>query len=311
MNIDPELQPILARMGKLDLISDIPAARAEIRRRAATNPAPAADRFITRDTVVLASGGHEIPIRVYTPLGAGPFPAFIYMHGGCFITGDLDTADSQCRPVVLGANAVVISVDYRLAPEHPFPAQLEDCYETLLWTVEQATKLNIDPDRIAVGGRSAGGCLATEVALKARDEGGPAIAYLLLLIPVTDHRLETPSSHEITDDRMLNRETCEAMWRFYLQESPPETPYAVPMLATDLSGLPPALVQLVENDPLRDEGLAYAQRLLTAGVSTEIQLVPGAWHVFETQAPQSRLAIRTTSNWVNALNAALRSDRVD
>lgn len=311
MNIDPELRPVFERMGVLDLISDIPAARAEIRRRAAAFPAPPDDRIVSRDRVIPGPGGHQIPVRVYTPRGDGPFPLVIYMHGGCFITGDLDTAESQCRPIVLGANAVVISVDYRLAPEHPFPAQLDDCYATLLWAVEQAAELNIDPARIAVGGRSAGGCLATAVALKARDEDGPTLIYQALLIPVTDDRLDTPSSHEIVDERILNRKTCEAMWKFYLQDSSAETGYAVPMRTRDLHGLPPALVQLCENDPLRDEGLMYAQRLLSAGVSTEIQLVPGAWHVFESQAPTSRLAVRTTANWVNAINAALHSDRVD
>jgi acetyl esterase/lipase len=305
LNLDPELAPIFASMGPLDLISDIPAARAEIRARAAANPMPVDDRFTSRDTAIPGPDDNEIPIRIYTPRGDGPFPALVYMHGGCFITGDLDTAESQCRPIVTGANAVVVSVDYRLAPEHPFPAQLDDSYAVLLWVEEHAGELNVEATRIAVGGRSAGGCLATAMAIKARDEGGPSLVYQLLLVPVTDNALDTQSSYEITDERILNRKTCEAMWGFYLQGESPEAPYAVPMRTGDLSGLPPALVQICENDPLRDEGLAYAQRLLAAHVPTEIQLVPGVWHVFETQAPNSRIATRATANWVEAVNAAL------
>jgi len=125
-------------MGPLDLISDIPAARAEIRARSAANPPSADERFTNYDTIVPGPDGNDIPVRVYTPTGDGPFPAMIYMHGGCFITGDLDTAESQCRPVVTGANAIVISVDYRLAPEHSFPAQLDDSYAVLLWAAAHA-----------------------------------------------------------------------------------------------------------------------------------------------------------------------------
>jgi acetyl esterase/lipase len=287
------------------MISDIPAARAEIRARALANPPQPDDRFSVRDITVAGPVGNRIPVRIYTPNGDGPFPLMIYMHGGCFITGDLDTAESQCRPIVTGANAMVISVDYRLAPEHPFPAQLDDSYAVLLWAVAHATDLKVDRHRIAVGGRSAGGCLATAMATKARDENGPSLVYQLLLVPVTDDRLTTKSSHDITDPRILNRETCAAMWRFYLDGQSPDSSYAVPMRTRDLSSLPPALVVTCELDPLRDEGLAYAQRLIGAGASVEIQHIPGAWHVFETQAPTSRLATRTTANWVAAVEAGL------
>jgi acetyl esterase/lipase len=305
MNIDPELLQIFEKMGPLDLINDIPAARAEIRARALANPPQQDDRFSVRDITVGGPAGNRIPVRIYTPVGDGPFPLMIYMHGGCFITGDLDTAESQCRPIVTGANAVVISVDYRLAPEHPFPAQLDDSYAVLLWAVAHATELKVDRHRVGVGGRSAGGCLATAMAIRARDENGPALAYQLLLVPVTDDRLNSKSSHDITDRRILNRETCEAMWRFYLDGQSPETTYAVPMRTRDLSGLPPALVVTCELDPLRDEGFTYAQRLIAAGVAVEIQHIPGAWHVFETQAPNSRLAKRVTNNWVGAVEAGL------
>lgn len=307
MKLDPELIPFFEALPPLDLISDIPAARAMLRARAAANPPQADDRFQSRDTTVDGPDGNWIPIRIYTPTSTGErlFPLLIYTHGGCFITGDLDTADSQCRPICAGANAIVISVDYRLAPEHPFPAQLDDCYAVLLWAVDRAAELGIDPARIAVGGRSAGGCLATAMTLRAREENGPGLIYQLLLVPALDDRLETPSSHTITDERVLNRETCEAMWTFYLQGMSPEAPYAIPMRAKDLTGLPPAGIVICQHDPLRDEALEFANRLLAAGVPTEIQLIPGAYHVFETQAPRSRLAVRATNAWVAAVDHAL------
>jgi acetyl esterase/lipase len=176
---------------------------------------------------------------------------------------------------------VVVSVDYRLAPEHPFPAGPEDCYAGLLWVAANAEELGVDLDRLVVTGGSAGGALTAAVALMARDRGGPHIAYQALRIPVTDDRLVTPSYLASADAPGFNKAGVEGMWLHYLGEAADRektSPYAAPARAEDLSGLPSAFVQTNGLDPLRDEGLEYASRLLAAGVPVEIYNAPGSYH---------------------------------
>jgi acetyl esterase/lipase len=184
-----------------------------------------------------------------------------------------------CVAVARGLDAVVVTVDYRLAPEHPFPAGVEDCYAALAWLHRDAASLGVDAARIAVAGQSAGGGLTAAVVLMARDRGGPPVCFQFLGIPELDHRLETTSMRTFVDTPIWHRPNAELSWRFYLGEDPGEvSPYASPAIAPDLSGLPPAYVTAMEFDPLRDEGIMYALRMMEAGVSVELHSFPGTFH---------------------------------
>jgi acetyl esterase len=223
-----------------------------------------------------------IPARVYTPFGEGPFPIFVHLHGGGWVVGDLDSSDFECRAIANAAGCIVVSVDYRLAPEHKFPAPAEDAYQATRWIAENAASLGGAPGAIAVGGMSAGGNLAAVVALMARDRGGPALACQVLVVPVTDCGCDTPSHIECGDDYLLTREEMQYFWDLYLAEAEDgDHPYASPLRAPDLSGLPPARVQTAEFDPLRDEGRAYAERLEAAGVPVSYQCYEGMIHMVQ------------------------------
>ena len=222
--------------------------------------------------------GGEITVRVYTPDLKPPLPCHLYIHGGGFWLGTLDQSDNNCRALASDAECVVVSVDYRLAPESKFPNLPEDCYAALVWVVDHAYELGIDPSRISVGGGSAGGNLSAVVALMARDRGGPALVYQVLEIPVTDLTMSQPSIQS-NAGILMTLESMQMMREFYT--SSPEDwahPYASPLLAPDLSGLPPALVMTMEFDPLRDEGEAYAARLAEAGVDVDAMCWEGQFH---------------------------------
>jgi acetyl esterase/lipase len=243
---------------------------------------PLPERVTTVDRTIAGVDGNEIPIRVYSrPRQDGaPVPAVLFIHGGGFVVGDLDTEHAGAASTVDALGVVVVSVDYRLAPEHPFPSGLEDCYAALLWLAKESGELGVDAERIAVFGQSAGGGLAAGLALLARDRGGPSLCFQLLGIPELDDRLETPSMVAFTDTPMWNRPSAERSWRYYLGEEPngDTSVYAAPARAEDLSGLPPAYVSTCEYDPLRDEGMIYALRLLQAGVSVELHQFAGTFH---------------------------------
>jgi len=239
------------------------------------------------------AGSHgAFGVRIYTPDAPEPHPALVYLHGGAWWLGDLAQVDAECRSLAHGASCVVVSVDYHLAPEHKFPIAVEDCYAALCWTAKNAERLRIDPRRIAVGGASAGGNLAACVALMARDRGGPALAFQLLDIPATDTRLDAPSMTENGSDYVLTRAGVEQGWGYYLRGTQDASnPYASPMHAESLTGLPPALVITCEYDPLRDEGEAYARRLEEAGVPTTCKRYDGLIHgalMFTKLLPQAR-----------------------
>ena len=228
--------------------------------------------------------GGEIPIRIYWPVEDGPLPVVVYYHGGGWVIGDLDTNDSLCRLLSNRASAVVVSVDYRLAPEHRFPAAVDDSYAALEWVSRNAARLNVDPSRIAVGGGSAGGNLAAAVALMARDRGGPGLAYQVMFYPATNLLDLTTESHQhFTDGYGLTREHVEFFRDSYLPEVPDrKSPYASPFLAESLEDLPPAIVITAGFDVLRDEGVAYAERLEAAGVPTVAVNYPSMIHGFVT-----------------------------
>lgn len=253
------------------------------------------------------AGAPDILVRTYDPLRRdNPAPALVFFHGGAFTAGGLETEDLRCREIASRTGILVVSVDYRLAPEHPFPAAFSDCYDSLVWCSTHADELGVDPERIAVGGSSAGGALAAAVSLAARDQGGPAIVFQMLLYPVIDDRMSTASMAAFVNTPGWNQPNSVHMWRNYLgaARDGEVSPYAAPGRATDLRGLPPAYVMTVEFDPLRDEGVEYARRLIGAGVPTELHVFPGAFHGFDAAAPQATLSRRSLTEQCAALAEA-------
>lgn len=226
--------------------------------------------------------GH-IPIRTYTPEGPPPLPAVVYFHGGGWVMCDLDTHDAACRMLAEAVPAVVVSVDYRLAPEHRFPAAAEDAYAATRWVAEHAATLRSDERRLAVAGDSSGGNLAAVVALMARDRHGPSIAHQVLVYPMIDGNVETRSSTDEVDEYLLSRDTIAWFWNHYVHaEDDRRHPYASPMAASDLQGLPPATIVTAELDLLREECDAYAARLRDAGVPVRSIRYDGLPHGFLT-----------------------------
>jgi acetyl esterase/lipase len=227
-------------------------------------------------------GAPEVPIRIYRPRAESSSlrGAVFEIHGGGFLMGSIEMMDAWCQTIAGELGVVVVSVEYRLAPEDPFPAGVEDCYAALCWMADHADELQIDPARIAISGQSAGGGLAAGTVLMARDRGGPALCFQVLEIPELDDRLETPSMRQFTDTPLWNRPNAVWSWKHYLgpDHEGEVSPYAAPARATDLAGLPPAYISTMEFDPLRDEGIVYAMRLLEAGVSVELHSFPGTFH---------------------------------
>tara|TARA_Y100000588_G_scaffold300182_1_gene321645 strand:- start:1848 stop:2639 length:792 start_codon:yes stop_codon:yes gene_type:complete len=223
----------------------------------------------------------DIAVRIYRPTEEKDHSLLVWYHGGGWVIGDLDGADITCRELAARSSSVVMSVDYRLAPENRYPAAQEDCYAATVWAAENASTLGADANRLAVGGDSAGGNLAAVVSLRARDEEGPAIGFQLLVYPVTDHSFETDSYRDNAEGYLLTRDGMAWFWNHYLGPNGDGShPYASPLRAGDLSGLPPAHVITAEYDPLRDEGEAYAKRLQEAGVATTHTRYAGQIHAF-------------------------------
>ena len=256
---------------------------------------PAVIRKLTEAAVVLDQGepvarvenrslpgpAGEIPVRIYVPQTNGPLPVVAYFHGGGFVYCGLDTHDGTCRALANASGCSVVSVDYRLAPENKFPAAPEDAYAVTRWLADNGAEIGVDPQRIAVAGDSAGGNLATVVALMARDRGGPALAFQLLVYPVADFGFDTDSYRENADGYLLTEKMMRAFWNHYLgDEAEGDHPYASPLRAERLDALPPAFVVTAEFDPLRDEGEAYAARLAEAGVPTTARRYDGMIHGF-------------------------------
>ena len=291
---DPELAPHVGSLPQLDLADLAGARRALAQAVAGLRPYRAPVPLDVRERSVPGpSGAPEVRVRVYTPLsGTGDRPAVVFMHGGGFVMGDLETDAALAAKTAATLGAVTISCGYRLAPEHPFPAAVEDCYAVVSWAVREGRSMGIDPARVAVHGISAGAGLAAGVTLMARDRRGPAIAFQLLGMPALDDRLTTPSMRAFVDTPMWSRRQAELSWSFYLGDAAggATSPYAAPARAADLGGLPPAYVYVCEYDPLRDEGIEYAQRLVQAGVATELHLYPGTFHTstLVTRAAVSR-----------------------
>ncbi len=226
-----------------------------------------------------------IPVRIYTPQGNGPFPVFVFFHGGGWVIGDIATYDTVCRALTNAARCITVSVDYRLAPEYKFPVAIDDCYEATCWVAEHCATFNGNPERIAIGGDSAGGNLTAIISIMARDRGGPALAYQVLIYPATDFSRETASIRENAEGYLLTRQDMLWFQSLYFNNEDEQLDLrASPLLTPDLSGLPPALVITAEFDPLRDEGEMYATRLREAGVSVTASRYDGMIHLFLNMA---------------------------
>lgn len=295
MNLDPELEAFIPLIPPGDLTDPV-TARKNHAELAAAIPAPDTTDLQIEDRTVPADP--DVPVRIYYPHRAQG--AIVWLHGGGFVMGDLDTEHPWAARLADTSGAVVISVGYRRAPEHRFPAAPDDAYAVLTWAAGHAAELGIDPDRIAVGGHSAGAGLAAAVALRARDQQGPPIRFQLLNQPGLDDRQETWSQRNFTDTPWWNRGNATASWQHYLG-STPASPYAAPARAADLSGLPPAYVATAEFDPNRDEDITYALRLLQAGVPVELHQWPGTVH-----GSQAILSAEVSQRQNAELAAALR-----
>jgi acetyl esterase/lipase len=282
--IDPELQPLVDLLPAIDLHDPV-AARVgfETMLAAMDLTIPGVAGLDIDDRVIPGfDGGPDVSVRLYRPKEApSPMPCIVHIHGGGFVVGNLESEHVGAGMNALATGALVVSVDYRLAPEHPYPAGLHDCYGALLYVADNADALGIDPARIAVSGASAGGGLAAATALFARDNSGPPICFQMLHIPELDDRLETPSMKRFVDSPLWNQPLAVQSWQYYLGPifGGDDIPmYAAPARATDLSDLPPAYISTAENDPLRDEGINYALGLLQAGISVELHQFPGTFH---------------------------------
>jgi acetyl esterase len=310
MALEPQSQRLIDFIAELGL-PDVSETTPEGARRMAATRAESLPRgpeaHVLSRTIPGAAG--ERPVRVYRPVDADGqrLPVLLWLHGGGFVTGDLDQADGDCRQLATRARLLVVSLDYRLAPEHPFPAAPEDAYAALCWIAEHARELGGDPSCIAVGGDSAGGNLAAVVSLLARDRVGPRPRFQLLVYPVTDvTRFDRPSTLENASGYFLTR---SAMMWFTAQYAPtPEqaaNPHVSPLLAPDLRNLPPALVITAEHDPLRDEGEAFAERLREAGVPVTLSRYAGTVHGFFTMNAFLDVGRRAVEEASEALRRAL------
>ena len=300
MPLTPQTQTVLEARRRLQpaethTLTPVQAREQMRRMREAMGPPPPEQVAHVENRTIPGPAG-ELPVRIYRPDAARPMPLLVYFHGGGWVIGDLDSHDGTCRSIANLAGACVVSVDYRLAPEHRYPAAADDCYAATAWAAANTDALGAEASRLAVGGDSAGGNLAAVVALMARDRGAPALRAQILTYPVTDFDFSTESYRANgTGDFGLSEPGMRWFWDCYLQR--PEDgaqPYASPMRATNLTGLPRALVITAEYDPLRDEGEAYGRRLEAAGVPTTVKRYDGVVHGFVGQAaavPEGRQAL--------------------
>lgn len=303
MPLDPQAQALLDRLAAAGPPPDLAAARAAARDLdALAGPPPPLARV--EDRHIRGPAG-KIPIRLYAPSGEDNLPVLVYLHGGGFVLGGLDSHDAMCRSLAAAAGCLLVAVDYRLAPEHPFPAGLDDAFAAVAWTAAQAAAIGADPDRLGVGGDSAGGNLAAVVARRARDRGGPPLAVQLLLYPNTDATLGSASWRDL-DGVLLSRAGMDRDFDRYL---PPEVdrrdPDVSPLFAPDLTGLPPAIVVVAGEDPVRDEAEAYAARLRQAGVPVRLLRYDGTIHAFFQMAGVLDVAGRAMAEVGAALRSAL------
>jgi len=281
MPLDQQARRVLDQLAALGLPPNHTVSPQQARINMNSRPQSAGPEVARVEDRAIPGPGPDVPVRIYTPDGRGPFPVLVWFHGGGWVVGDLDTADGTARRLTAQTGCVVVSVDYRLAPEARFPAAAEDCYAVTQWVATNAAGIDADPGRIAVGGDSSGGNLAAVVSLMARDRGISPPVFQLLVYPVIARDFDTGSYRQNGEGYGITRDSMKWYWDLYLTEdADASNPYAAPLLANDLSGLPPALVITAEFDPLCDEGEAYAQRLQEAGVAVTYSRYDGMIHGF-------------------------------
>jgi len=288
MPLDPQIAALLNARPQVPRHT---FAIADMRAAMLAQLPPKSPAVASVDDPTVPSADGDIPIRIYRPDGE-PDGCLVFFHGGGFVMGNLDTHDQICRQLCVEAQSVIVAADYRLAPENPFPCGLEDCDAVLRWVAGHTGDLNVDPAKIMVGGDSAGGNLATVLAIRMRDRDGPPLHGQVLLYPVTDAPLPyKPSYIENAVGYSLTRDDMLRFWRDYVGDGAPEDhPELYPLRAQSLAGLPPSIVITAGYDPLRDEGRDYARRLMDAGVSTTFTQYDGAIHGFVRLGPDVRLA---------------------
>ena len=297
--LDPELTPVLSVLP--EEMSHITRDNiVALRETLGAQIQEAVPTQVKIEQHVVATPDCDVPVFVYRRESAKPQAALIWIHGGGYILGSAE--DDRARLIADSLECTVVSVDYRLAPEHPFPAGPEDCHAALLWTVENATRLNVDPTRVAIGGASAGGGMAAGVALMNRDRSGPELALQLLLYPMIDNLHQTESG-KITNHPVWNLRTSFNAWEMYFDGVPGEkaSPYGAATRAQDLAGLPPAYICVGAEDLFRDENIEYARRLMAAGVATELTVYPGMFHGSDSLAPQALVSQRLERGFLQAL----------
>jgi acetyl esterase/lipase len=314
--LDPELRAVVEKLPTdrpLDL-NNIPTARAKMNKMVTALLAtfPPVEGVTSQDqSAPGAKGDPAVRVRVYRPDDQpSKLPALLWIHGGGYVMGDIDQDDRLMKQLVKRIGCVAVSVDYRLAPENPFPAPVEDCYAGLKWLFAHADELGVEPTRIAIGGASGGGGLAAGLALMARDRGEVQVAFQLLIYPMIDDRNVTPASYAITDPRMWHRESNRLGWKAYLGRDgggADVSPYAAASRAKDLSKLPPAYIPVGALDLFVDENIEYAQRLIQAGVPTELHVYPGAFHGFDVFAPSAKVSKQFKADRDDALKRALHN----
>lgn len=313
---DPQLAEALsifeqALPGGLNL-DDIPAMRATLDGLSAAMAAQAPDipGIVTSDHHAPGlDGAPDVFVRLYQPADRpDTLPALLWIHGGGFVLGSVQNDDLQAKSLAVALNCVVASVEYRLAPEHPFPAPVEDCYAALKWLAANTQELGINPERIAIGGASAGGGLAAGLGLLARDRAEVEVCYQLLLYPMIDDSNVAQAGPDIPDTPVWTRANNLAGWRAYLGQEPGSegiSAYAAPARAEDVSGLPPTFIGVGTPDLFRDEDIGYAHRLMQAGVPTELHVYVDGFHAFDVFAPQTDTSQRLIQEYTGLLRQAL------
>lgn len=314
---DPELVAALQTFPGsvfLDLIDwhDLPATREKARQvlEEALAGIPDSARVEKFDQLVPGpEGAPEVPVRIYRPIeSTGTLPGLVWFHGGGLVMGNIEQDDLILQILVEEVNCVIVSVEYRLAPEHPFPAPVEDCYAALKWTADHSAELRIDPARIAVGGSSSGAGLAASVALLARDRGQVPVAFQVLIYPMLDDRNRTPSSETFANAPIWSQQDNQQAWRAYLGNKAGSTdvlPYAAPSRALDLSGLPPAYITVGSQEIFLDEDVEYGLRLAQTGIPVELHIYPRAYHEWFRLAPTAAISQQFFADLYQALKRAL------